>query len=184
MIKIDTIGYGSVEIVEDETFVIFNATPIKGCDFKEFSINGITTKDNPYSIEKSGDITGTATFYQSINSYLQNIVLEIDVSRLIPGILMFRDIEYGTDVKELDKRDIELCKADVFYECTSIPSSRQQERDADGGWKHDKGGFSMNDFTKKSLITRALTIYTKYGDERAKEIAPERTEINAEFLGL
>lgn len=184
MIKIDTIGYGSVEIIEDENFVIFNAKPIKGCDFKGFFINGITTKDNPYSMEKTGDITGTATFYQSINSYLENSVQEIDVSGLIPGILMFREVEYGTDVKELDKKDVELCKADVYYECTNIPSSRQRGKDADGEWSHDEGGFSMDSFTKNSLIAQALAIYTKYEDERAKEVQQvnENKRVIVEYL--
>lgn len=205
MTKIGVIGNGSVEVTEDENFVTLTATPVKGCDLKEFSINGIITKDNPYSMEKTRDITGTATFYQSINSYLENSVPEIDVSGLIPGILMFRDVEYGADMKGLDKKDVELCKADVFYECTNIPSSRQKRKDADGGWSHDGGGWSVDSFTKNSLIAQALAIYTKYEDERAEEVqrvnenkrviveylsskpgaaAPEKVEVNAEFLGL
>lgn len=205
MIKIDTIGYGSVKIDEDENSFTITAEPVKGCDFKEFSINGITTKENPYSFEKTGDVTGAATFYQSINSYLENSVQQIDVSGLIPGILLFRNVEYGADIKELDWKDVELCKADVFYECTNIPSSRQLKKGSDSGYSEDEGGFSMDSFTKNSLIAQALAIYTKYEDERADEVqqvnmnkrtiveylsskpgaaAPEKVEVNAEFLGL
>ena len=205
MVKIDTIGYGSVEIIEDENFVILNAKPVKGCDFKYFEINGEKIKENPYSFDKTGDIVGSAVFYQSINSYLENSVQEIDVSGLIPGILLFREVEYGADIAELKKEVVDLCRADVFYECTNIPSSRQKHRDSDGGWSHDEGSSSMDSYTKNSLIAQALAIYNKYEDDRAEEVkevnenkrtiveylsskpgaaAPEKVEVNAEFLNL
>lgn len=205
MIKIGVIGNGSVEVTENENSVTLTATPVKGYEFKHYLIGSEEIKENPYSVDNTAEIVGDAVFYQSINSLLKNCIQGIDVSGLIPGILMSREVEYGADLKDLDKRTIDLCRADIYYESTNIPSSRQMHRDADGGWSHDEGGFTMDSFTKNSLIAQALAIYTKYEDDRAEEVkqvnenkrviveynsskapekAPEKPEVNAEFLGL
>ena len=205
MVKIGVIGNGSVDVAENENSVTITATPVKGYEFKHYLIGGEEIKENPYSVNNTTEVIGDAIFYQSINSFLNNCIQGIDVSGLIPGILMSREVEYGADLKDLDKKTIDLCRADIYYESTNIPSSRQMHRDADGGWSHDEGGFTMDSFTKNSLIAQALAIYTKYDDERAEEVrqvnenkrviveynsskapekAPEKQEINAEFLGL
>lgn len=205
MIKIGVIGNGSVEVAENENSATLTATPVKGYEFKHYLIDGDEIKENPYSVDNTAEVVGYAVFYQSINSLLNNCIQGIDVSGLIPGILMNREVEYGADLKDLDKRTIDLCRADIYYESTNIPSSRQMYKDADGGWSHDEGGFTMDSFTKNSLIAQALAIYTKYEDDRAEEVkqvnenkrviveynsskapekAPEKPEVNAEFLGL
>ncbi|MEG0107810.1 MAG: hypothetical protein RR705_03030, partial [Lachnospiraceae bacterium] len=105
-------------------------------------INGNEVKANPYSIDKVGDIIGTAVFYQSINSLLKNCVIGIDITGLIPSVLRRRKVLYGADLDVLNERDVELCTADIYYDSTNIPSSKQMHKDADGGWSHDEGGFS------------------------------------------
>lgn len=183
MIKIDTIGYGSVEIVEDEAFVILNATPIIGYDFKHYLIDGNEIKANPYSFDKVENLTGEAVFYQSINSLLKNCIQGIDITGLIPSVLRRRKVLYGADLDDLDEKDVELCTADIYYDSTNIPSSRQMHKDADGGYSHDEGGFTMDASTKNSLVAKALAIYTKYEDERAKEvqIANENKKVIVEY---
>lgn len=205
MIKIGIIGNGSVEVAENENSVTLTATPVKGYEFKHYLIGGEEIKENPYSVDNTTGVVGNAVFYQSINSFLNNCIQGIDVSGLIPGILMSREVEYGADLKDLDKQTIDLCRADIYYESTNIPSSRQMHKDADGGWSHDEGSFSMDSYTKNSLIAQALAIYNKYEDDRAEEVkqvnenkrtiveylsskpgaaAPQKAEVNAEFLNL
>lgn len=183
MIKIDTIGNGMVEIVEDETSTTLTATPIKGYDFKHYVIGGNEVKANPYSFDASGIVSGQAVFYQSINSLLANCVQGIDITGLIPSVLRRRKVEYGADLDDLDEKDVELCTADIYYDSTNIPSSKRQNKDADGGWSHDEGGFSMDASTKNSLVAKALAIYTKYNDDRAVEVqtANENKKIIVEY---
>lgn len=166
----DIVGNGHVEVAEDETSVMLDAQPIKGYDFKYFVIEGKEITRNPYLLDKSsGDLNVQAVFYESINSYLQGCA-PFDISGFIPGVLRGRDVPYKEDLKNMEDQMIELCEADLYMRMTKIPSSRQHERDSDGGWSHDGGSITISDSYRTMLTADALTIYNKYDDPRAGEV--------------
>lgn len=166
----DIVGNGSVEVTEDETSVMLDAQPVKGYDFKHFVIGGKEITRNPYMLDKpSGDLEVQAVFYESINSYLQGCA-PFDITGFIPGVLRGRGVKYKEDLNNMDEQMIELCEADLYMRMTKIPSSRQHERDSDGGWSHDGGSITISDSYRNMLTADALTIYTKYEDEKALEV--------------
>lgn len=166
----DIVGNGNVEITEDESSVMLDAQPVKGYDFKHFVIEGKEITRNPYLLVKpSGDLTVQAVFYESINSYLQGCA-PFDITGFIPGVLRGRGVPYKEDLNDMESSTIELCEADLYLRMTKIPSSRQHERDADGGWSHDGGSITISDAYRNMLTADALTIYNKYEDEKAKEV--------------
>lgn len=166
----DIIGNGDVEITENETSVMLDAQPIKGYDFKHFVIAGKEISRNPYSFPKpSEELKVQAVFYESINSYLQGCA-PFDISNFIPGVLRGREVPYKEDLNHMEVSLIELCEADLYLRMTKIPSSRQHERDSDGGWSHDGGSITISDNYRNMLTADALTIYNKYEDEKAKEV--------------
>lgn len=166
----DIVGNGNVEVTEDETSVMLDAQPIKGYDFKHFVIAGKEITQNPYLLAKSsGDLNVQAVFYESINSHLQGCA-PFDISGFIPGVLRGRGVSYKEDLNNMDDQMIELCEADLYMRMTKIPSSRQHERDSDGGWSHDGGSITISDSYRNMLTADALTIYNKYEDEKAKEV--------------
>lgn len=166
----DIIGNGHVEVTEDETSVMLDAQPIKGYDFKHFVIEGKEIPRNPYLLDKSsGNLNVQAVFYESINSYLQGCA-SFDISIFIPKVLRGRKVQFKEDLDHMDERTIFLCEADLYMEMRKLPSTRQHERDSDGGWSHDGGSITISNSYRKILMADALTIYQKYGDERANEV--------------
>lgn len=167
----DIIGNGNVEITEDETSVMLDAQPIKGYDFKYFVIEGKEITLNPYLLKKtSGDLNVQVVFYESINTYLQGCA-PFDVSSFIPVVLRGRNVSYKEDLESMELRIIDLCEADLYMRiATQQPSSKQYEKDSDGGWSHSGGSITMSDSYRKTLIAHASAIYNKYGDEKASEI--------------
>lgn len=174
----DIVGNGKVEVIEDEASIILDAQPVKGYDFKHYVIEGKEISQNPYLLEKSsGDITVQAVFYESINSYLQGCA-PFDITGFIPGILRFRKVKYGEDLDHMKDQLIELCEADLYMRMTKLPSSRQHESDSDGGWSHNGGSITISDSYRKMLLSNALSIYKKYGDEKTQEVEDVKQPIN------
>lgn len=113
-----------------------------------------------------------------VEDYLRGCVgFEVDDSA-ITTILIDRDVESGTDVRSLDKRTKDLCRADLYMWCASTPSVTGSVEDADGGWKHKEGGTQSSAYDKRNLRQMANDIYVRYGENTVK------SSINMNCVGM
>lgn len=112
----------------------------------------------------NGDSQHTETNVTTVEEYLRGCV-GFDVSdNALATILIDRDVEPGTDVRMLDKRTKDLCKADLYMWCASTPSVTGSVEDADGEWKHKEGGKQSSAYDKRNLRQMANDIYARYGE--------------------
>ena len=74
----------------------------------------------------------------------------------------------GTPAMALTKKTLELCKADLYIYCASLPSSSATIEDADAGWRHREGGVQKGVSDNGRLIQMANEIYSKYGEVTTK----------------
>jgi len=103
---------------------------------------------------KDSQNTNTGT---TIEEYLRGCVGFEVTDSAISTILIDRGIAPGTDVSTLEKRQKDLCRADLYMWCASTPSVTGSVEDANGVWKHKEGGTqSSND------------IYALYGENVRK----------------
>lgn len=113
-----------------------------------------------------------------VEDYLRGCVgFEVDDSA-ITTILIDREVEAGTDVRLLDKRTKDLCRADLYMWCASTPSVTGSVEDADGGWKHKEGGTQSSAYDKRNLRQMANDIYARYGENTVK------SSINMNCVGM
>ena len=82
---------------------------------------------------KDSQNTNTGT---TIEEYLRGCVGFEVTDSAISTILIDRGIAPGTDVSTLEKRQKDLCRADLYMWCASPPSVTGSVEDANGVWKH------------------------------------------------
>lgn len=104
----------------------------------------------------------------TIEEYLRGCVgFEVADSAIIT-ILIDREIAPGTDVTTLEKRQKDLCRADLYMWCASTPSVTGSVEDANGVWKHKEGGTQSSAYDKRNLRQMANDIYALYGENVRK----------------
>lgn len=104
----------------------------------------------------------------TIEAYLRGCVgFEVSDSA-INTILIDREIASGTDVTTLEKRQKDLCRADLYMWCASTPSITGSVEDANGVWKHKEGGTQSSAYDKRNLRQMANDIYALYGENVRK----------------
>lgn len=84
------------------------------------------------------------------------------------SILLSREVEFGSLVSSLSTKQRELCMADLYMYCSTLPSVSGTVEDSDAGWKHREGGAQKSASDRASLIDKANLIYRKYGETTNK----------------
>jgi hypothetical protein len=84
------------------------------------------------------------------------------------SILLNREVEFGSLVSSLSTKQRELCMADLYMYCATLPSVSGTVEDSDAGWKHREGGTQKSASDRASLIDKANLIYRKYGETTNK----------------
>jgi len=84
------------------------------------------------------------------------------------SIFMKREVEFGTTAASLTTKTKELCVADLYMYCASMPSVTSTVEDADAGWKHREGGTQKSSSDVAKLVDMANSIYRKYGEVTSK----------------
>lgn len=108
--------------------------------------------------------------HMTIEEYLSGKVgIAIEPSAL-QTILLDRNIDEGEDAEDVSKRLKELCTADVYMWCATVPSIGGSTKDSDGGWSHQEGGAQLFATDKTSLRKMADDIYKKYGEKKVSRI--------------
>ena len=110
---------------------------------------------------KDSQNTNTGT---TIEEYLRGCVGFEVTDSAISTILIDRGIARGTDVSTLEKRQKDLCRADLYMWCASTPSVTGSVEDANGVWKHKEGGTQSSAYDKRNLRQMANDIYALYGE--------------------
>lgn len=101
----------------------------------------------------------------TIEDYLRGKVGFEVADNAISVILEDRGIAAGAESSELELRTKELATADLYMWCASTPSKQDTSYEADGGWKHQKGGWESSAYDKRNLREMANKIYAKYGED-------------------
>ena len=83
----------------------------------------------------------------------------------INSILAGRSIDGSAALSSVSQKDAELLKADLYVWYSTSPSTGQSIEDADGGWKHKEGSYSLTPYDKNMMLKLANNIYAKYGEE-------------------
>ena len=99
-----------------------------------------------------------------VEEYLRGWVGFVVDDSAIATILVDRGILPGTPVSELDKKQKDLCKADLYMWCASTPSTTGSIEEADGDWRHKVGSTQSSAYDKRNLRAMAKEIYDKYGE--------------------
>lgn len=114
---------------------------------------------------KDSQNTNTGT---TIEEYLRGCVGFKVTDSAISTILIDRGIAPGTDASTLEKRQKDLCRADLYMWCASTPSVTGSVEDANGVWKHKEGGTQSSAYDKRNLRQMENDIYALYGENVRK----------------
>jgi len=107
----------------------------------------------------------------TIEQYLRGRVAYDIPDETLRSILLDREISEGTIVSDLSddkderKKRRDLCLADVYMYCASLPSTRNNSSEADGQWKSEQGGYQRSAYDSRQLRAMANDIYDKYGEK-------------------
>lgn len=112
----------------------------------------------------SDNAQNTNTITTPVEDFLRGCVGYDVTDEALNTILIGRRINAGTPVSELSKRQLDLCRADAYMWCTTIPSTSGSVEDADAGWKHKEGGSQKSSSDNSRLISMANSIYNMYGE--------------------
>ena len=104
----------------------------------------------------------------TIEEYLRGCVGFEVADSAITTILIDREIAPGTDVTTMEKRQKDLCRADLYMLCASTPSVTGSVEDANGVWKLKEGGTQSSAYDKRNLRQMANDIYALYGENVRK----------------
>ena len=106
----------------------------------------------------------------TIEKYLRSKVTGYEISdEAVAGVLYDYNIAEGTapnalssDTEENTKIR-ELMYADVLDICANMPSSRNNQKEADGQWSSENGGWQRSAYDSRLLRAKANEIRKKYG---------------------
>ncbi len=103
-----------------------------------------------------------------VESFLRGCVGYSVSDEALMSILLNRDVDFGSLVSTLTTKQRELCMADLYMFCATLPSVSSTVEDSDAGWKHREGGTQKSASDKADLINKANLIYRKYGETTNK----------------
>lgn len=101
----------------------------------------------------------------TLEQYLQGLVSMINVpAESIRSLLIQCNMASGLDVNMLDEKTRDLITARFYVWCaTTMPYSKNNTDDSDGGWKHTEGGYQMITDQLKWMLRQAKGLYRKWG---------------------
>jgi hypothetical protein len=101
----------------------------------------------------------------SVEEYLRGCVGFDVPDSAINTILADRKLAPGTSIHDMERKDKDLCRADLYMWCAGIPSVTGSVEDANGVWKHKEGGTQISVYDKRALRQMANDIYSEYGEK-------------------
>lgn len=110
----------------------------------------------------------TANTGTTIDDYLRGCVGYAITAEAINSILIDRGIESGTYLVDIDKRQKDLCRADLYMWCVRTPSITASVEDANGVWRHKEGSTQSLASDKRELRNLANDIYEMHGEKTSR----------------
>lgn len=94
--------------------------------------------------------------------------INLDVPKeVLVKICIDRDIDVEAEIQEIDKKERDLCIADLYVWACMGQGRRGTVSDTDNGWTHSDGGFSLTSEDKRLLLKKANAIYAEYEEPLA-----------------
>lgn len=109
--------------------------------------------------------SGSVNNVRTVEDYLFGCVNFAIPQEAVDYILGEREIESNTSYENLEKKDRELLKADLYIWICMGPGKVDSTSDSDNGWKHSGGGYTLSDDDKDRMLAYAKAIYEKYDEE-------------------
>jgi hypothetical protein len=110
------------------------------------------------------------TSISTIEDYLRSKVTGYEISdEAIAGVLYDYGITMGEspDILSVDpdenKKIRDLMYADILDICANMPSTRNNQKEADGQWSSENGGWQRSAYDSRLLRAKAEAIRKKYG---------------------
>lgn len=111
-------------------------------------------------------VQNTDNTYITIEDYLRGCVGITLPDDVINTILLDRGIAQGTEAELLDKKQRDLCKADLYMWCATVPTTFGLVEDANGVWKHKEGAIQVQSAERRIWKEKANAIYAEYGEKK------------------
>lgn len=106
----------------------------------------------------------------TIEKYLRSKVTGYEISdEAVAGILYDYGIDEGTSPNSLSSDSAENTKirelmyADILDICANMPSVHNTQKEADGQWSSENGGWNRSAYDSRLLRAKAESIRKKYG---------------------
>lgn len=99
----------------------------------------------------------------TIEEYLSGKVGVTVEAAALRTILADRNVDEGEDVEDVSQRNKDLCTADLYMWCATVPTVGGSTKDSDGQWSHQESGAQLYASDKESFRRMARDIYKKYG---------------------
>lgn len=109
----------------------------------------------------SGD-NSQATY--TIEDYLRGKVGVTVTDEALRGILADNGVQEGSAYSSLMQRTRDLCVADLYVWCSTLPMTSGSVEDKHGVWSHKEGGTSIGVSDRNRWLRMARAIYRKYGE--------------------
>ena len=92
------------------------------------------------------------------------IAIEIP-QNTIDSICYDRKVTSSNDCLDIEDRIIQLCLADAYMHCVTLPSIKSSDENSHGDWKSKSAGYEMSVEDKRNFKNLANSIYQNYGEE-------------------
>lgn len=99
----------------------------------------------------------------TLSKYLAGAVQYPIAKSAVLAVLAGRGLEDDV-MAAFEKRDIDLCLADIYKMFYLGASKITDTTDADNNWKHTAGGYTLTSDDKAKLLSAANAIYGEYGE--------------------
>lgn len=112
-------------------------------------------------------------------------ILGIEVpEEIIDRILAERDFQPDAYFQQLEDKEKDLIKADLYFWASTSASKTGVTKDSDATWSHSEGGAELSDATRKQYLKMANVLYQKWGEESISISSGSRIRINNQGMRL
>lgn len=100
----------------------------------------------------------------SLAEYLRGLIAPFEVTdESLRSILLRVGVGMEDSVNYLDQRKLDLSEGYLLLWCAQLPVTRNNTRDADGGWEHTEGGYTLSAGQRTMWLRRAVHLLGKWG---------------------
>ena len=100
----------------------------------------------------------------TVANYLRGLIEPFEISDdSLRSVLLRVGVGMEDNVSALCERDLDLSEGYLLLWCSQLPVTRNNTRDADGGWEHTTGGYTLSAGQRTMWLRRAVWLLGKWG---------------------